>query len=135
MSIKLKTAAPLLEPPSVLTLCMRLRRLLSPPRRQPGQARAEEQPGAGLGNGGGERKIYLKDCWTSAAFTVHQLKREVARRSRVSYKRCCGCRGTRVESQVETTDDQCQTIIMSHGEHLPIRDRDVTQKFEEGSLA
>jgi hypothetical protein len=47
-----KTAALLLEPPSVMTGCkVRLRCVLPPPRRQPSQPGAQEQQGGGLGDG------------------------------------------------------------------------------------
>ena len=80
-----------------------------------------------------EWKIDLQNSWASTALAIHQLKREVPRWSRVRH--CCsdGRRGPRVEPQIETTDDQGQTIIMGHGERLPIGDSDETRKFDEGA--
>src|SRR5438552_1965935 len=82
---------------------------LSPPiAKHADGANSEEEEGARFGDGSNrgvtQRKIDLKNCWPAAALAIHQLKREVPRRSRISYRRSCGRRGTRVEPQIESTD-------------------------------
>ena len=99
---------------------------------QTGETKPEQRERRAFGNGlVGERKVDLENSRATATFGIHQLERERTGRSGVRDGASDGRRRSRIEAQIDASDDQRQAVVMGNGEHLPRRDRHESRELED----